>query len=53
MADILAGYGDWFSAQLLRLIAKADYNNRERLRTAFPEHVQAYEDWFLSDKSDD
>ena len=38
---------DWFSAHLIRLIAKADQHNRERIRTAFPEHVAAFEDWQL------
>ena len=37
--DILDGEGDWFSAQLLRLIAKADAENREKLRLGFPEEV--------------
>lgn len=40
---ILGGMGDWFGAHLLRLIAKADLGNRDRLRMAFPFHVQAYE----------
>jgi hypothetical protein len=43
--EILQGHGTWFSAMLIRLIAHADSDNRERLRQAFPEHVQAYEDW--------
>lgn len=42
---IMGGYGDWFSAQLIRLIAKADFENRARLRLAFPDHVEAYEKW--------
>lgn len=42
---IVRGYGDWFSAELVRLIAKADKENRERLRIAFPDHVEAYERW--------
>jgi hypothetical protein len=46
MDDIMAGYGDWFSAELLRLIAKADLTNRDKLRQVFPEHVEAYEKWF-------
>lgn len=45
MGDILAGMGDWFSAELLRLIAKADSENRELLRLGFPDHVLAYELW--------
>jgi hypothetical protein len=48
MTDIMAGYGDWFSAQLLRLIAKADVENRARLRLAFPDHVEAFEAWHMS-----
>lgn len=36
-----------FSNQLLRLIAKADQPNLERLRTVYPEHVEAYEDWYF------
>ena len=46
MEDIVAGYGDWFSAELLRLIVKADSENRELLRKVFPVHVKAYEDWY-------
>jgi len=45
MDRLLAGYGDWFSAKLMRLIMKADRENKERLRIAFPDHVQAYEDY--------
>ena len=40
------GLGTWFSAELIRLIAKADTQNRERIRQAFPDHVAAYEDWY-------
>ena len=46
MADIIAGRdGTWFTAYLLRLIAKADSVNRERLRIIYPDAVAAYEDW--------
>lgn len=45
VGEILGGRGDWFGAKLLRLIAKADSDNRERLRLAFPEHVNLYESW--------
>lgn len=45
VGDIVAGEGTWFSARLLRLIAKADMVNRERLRLGFPEHVDLYESW--------
>ena len=47
IADILAGDGDWFTAKLLRLIAKADLENRERIRRGFPEEVRAFEEWQL------
>lgn len=43
--DILCGYGDWFGADLLRLIAKADRQNREKIRQVYPVHVKVYEDW--------
>ena len=45
MDEIMDGWGDWFSADLLRLIAKADLVNREKLRQAFPKHVLVYELW--------
>lgn len=45
VGNIISGEGDWFSAELLRLIAKADVENREQLRVAFPDHVEAYEQW--------
>lgn len=51
IGDIVAGNGDWFTAELLRLIAKADNNNRELLRKAFPEEVAAYEQWCNADHS--
>lgn len=41
--SILAGEGDWFTAQLLRLIAKADYENRAKLAVVFPEEVREVE----------
>lgn len=45
LGHILAGEGDWFSADLLRLIAKADPQNRAALRTIYPQHVEAFEKW--------
>ena len=36
---ILSGHGDWFTAQLLRLITKADPCNRALLAKGFPEEV--------------
>lgn len=50
--EILLGEGDSFSRQLLRLIAKADGPNRETLRSVYPSHVEAYENWYWSDKDD-
>jgi hypothetical protein len=43
--EILAGHGDWFGADLLRLIMHADPNNREKLRLGFPDYVAAFEKW--------
>jgi len=37
--------GTNFTAQLFRLIAKADHSNRERLSNGFPLEVQVWEDW--------
>ena len=39
--------GDWFTADLFRLIDKADRENRERIRVAFPDEVAAYEAWLV------
>jgi hypothetical protein len=44
--DIIRGDGDWFGAKLIRLIRDADADNRETLREAYPEHVQAFEEWY-------
>jgi len=52
MEELLAGHGDWFSAKLMRLIMKADRENKERLRLAFPDHVQAYDDYVRGDNED-
>lgn len=43
---IIGGHGSWFTAELLRLIAKADINNRQRLRVAFPDEVHLWESWY-------
>lgn len=46
MTEIITNdFGDWFSADLLRLIRHADSENREKLRLVYPEHVAAYEKW--------
>lgn len=51
ITEIMAGRGDWFGAQLIRLIAKADTENREKLRLGFPDYVKAWEKWFYADFS--
>lgn len=40
VGHILAGHGDWFTAKLLRLIAKADFENRSKLALGFPKEVE-------------
>jgi len=35
------GKGNWFSVLLLRLIAKSDEENRDKLALGFPAHVRA------------
>lgn len=44
---LIGGHGDWFSAYLIRLVKRADFENRQRLRAAYPEHVMAVEAWEL------
>lgn len=39
LPQILSGHGDWFTAQLLRLIAKSDNFNRSQLQKGFPAEV--------------
>lgn len=46
--EIMEGHGDWFSAQLLRLLQKADHETHEQVRAGFPDHVQLYEDYLKS-----
>lgn len=45
VGQLVAGKGDWFTAHLLRLCAKADRENLERIRLGFPEVVEAFEEW--------
>jgi hypothetical protein len=46
LRSILTGeLGDWFDADLFRLIRHADLSNRERLRMVYPLHVRAYESY--------
>jgi len=42
---IMSGHGDWFSAELFRLMRKTDAKNRKRLGVAFPFHMEAYYRW--------
>jgi hypothetical protein len=37
---------DNFGALLFLMIAKADPENRAKLRLGFPEHVKMWEDWY-------
>ena len=40
---------NWFTAQLFRLIAKADGANRARLAEGFPDEVEVYNEWMMYD----
>jgi hypothetical protein len=51
LGSILDGNGDWFTAQLMRLIAKADKENLAKLALTFPEEVHTYLDWARRDES--
>jgi hypothetical protein len=44
---IMGGHGDWFSARLLRLIAKGDFENRQLLGSIYPEHYAAFMAWYV------
>jgi|SRR5579862_6696772 len=46
--EIIAGGADHFSAHLYRLIKKADYENRLKLMSVFPRHVEVLELWECS-----
>lgn len=45
LGEILAGRGTWFTAQLLRLIAKADKHNRHLLGEVYPQEVAAVNEY--------
>ena len=53
VGKILRGHGTWFGAELLRLIAHADLDNREKIRLGFPDYVAAYEAWDRGEVSND
>ena len=40
----------WFTCHVIRLIAKADETNREKIRLAYPDHVAAFEHWQLNQR---
>jgi hypothetical protein len=42
---------DWFTANLLRLLLKADSENREKIRTVFPDVVELFEQYKNGDYS--
>ena len=44
LPDILAGEGSWFTACLLRLIAKSDKDNRRLLAKVYPAEVALIND---------
>lgn len=46
---LLMGDGDWFTARLMRLIAHADMENKERIRLGYPKEVALWESWFYKD----
>jgi hypothetical protein len=48
-SSLLCGHGDWFHAELARLIAHADSSNREKLRQGFPEEVSFFEQYAYGD----
>ena len=48
---ILGGHGDWFTAELLRLITHADVENREKLRKAFPAEVALVDEYQFNPNS--
>ena len=52
ISEIIAGHGDWFTADLLRLIARADNKTRERLAIAFPDEVNEVIDYLSPDGKD-
>ena len=45
LQSILCGEGDWFTACLLRLIAKADLWNRHLLGEIYPDEVKLVNDF--------
>lgn len=47
VAAAMSNQGTHFTAQLIRLIGKADSGNRARLQEAFPDEVAAYERWYV------
>lgn len=40
---------DWFTARLLRLLVNTDLENREKIRSVFPDVVELYEQFKRGD----
>jgi hypothetical protein len=53
IGEIIAGDGDWFTAQLLRLMHKADSENFAKLAHAFPDVGAAYLMWHVGENASD
>ena len=45
MDEIIGGEGDWFTAHLLRLMNKADAENRAILGILYPNEYMAFLEW--------
>lgn len=45
---LIPSWGTWYAAHLIRLLAKADVDNRNLLRLAYPEEVAAFERWYAT-----
>lgn len=43
---------DHFTAELYRLISKADFINKRKLKLSYPLHVAMYEEWMAMDAYD-
>lgn len=50
---IMKGMGNWFSAEIFRLMGKADLTNRMKLATAFPEIYEEWYKWNMGQKKEE
>jgi len=46
--EIMKGYGDWFTARLLRLCQKADAVNLAKIKIGWPGVYALYREWLES-----